>query len=104
MHAALARTAEWQRGRTIVRELHARDVAGEPAADIEAAKQLLWYACQTTSDRRGAIVVVEQRHFVTSIPTRPLTRGEELALIRMPTLSRERAKNRAARARPDRNT
>ncbi|ABS24819.1 ISAs1-like element ISAnsp13 family transposase [Anaeromyxobacter sp. Fw109-5] len=78
----LARTAERYRGHTIVRELYARDVAGNPAAAIEAAQQL-WYVCQTTTDRRGEIVAVEQRYFVTSIPTGTLTRDQELALVRM---------------------
>lgn len=32
----------------LVRELYARDVAGNPAAAIEAAQQL-WYVCQTTT-------------------------------------------------------
>jgi len=78
----LARTAEQYRGHTIVRELYAREVAGDPAADIEAAQQL-WYVCQTTTDARGQIVAVEQRYFVTSIPTGTLTRDQELALVRM---------------------
>lgn len=78
----LARTAERYRGNTIVRELYARDVADDPAAAIEAAQQL-WYVCQTTTDRRGQIVAVEQRYFVTSIPTGTLTRDEELALVRL---------------------
>src|SRR6266545_101136 len=43
----------------------------------------LWYVCQTTTDRRGEIVAVEQRYFVTSIPTGTLTRDQELALVRM---------------------
>src|SRR6266542_3695517 len=58
----LARTAERYRGHTIVRELNARDVAGNPAA---------------------AIVAAEQRYFVTSIPPGTLTRDQELALVRM---------------------
>jgi len=78
----LARTAEKYRGHTIVRELYARDVAGDPEADIEAAQQL-WYVCQTTTDRHGTCVAVEQRYFVTSIPATVLTRDEELALVRM---------------------
>lgn len=78
----LARTAEQYRGHTIVRELYARDVAGDPEADIEAAQQI-WYVCQTTTDRRGDVVAVEQRYFVTSIPAETLTRDEELALVRM---------------------
>ena len=56
--------------------------AGNPAAAIEAAQQL-WYVCQTTTDRRGEIAAVEQRYFVTSIPTGTLTRDHELALVRM---------------------
>ncbi len=78
----LARTAERYRGHTIVRELYARDVADDPAAAIEAAQQL-WYVCQTTTDRRGEIVAVEQRYFIASIPTGTLTRDQELALVRM---------------------
>jgi len=78
----LARTAERYRGQTIVRELYAREVSGDPEADIEAAQQL-WYVCQTTTDARGEIVAVEQRYFVTSIPTGTLTRDQELALVRM---------------------
>lgn len=64
----LARTAERYRGHTIERELFARTVAGDPEADIEHAQQL-WYVCQTTTDRRGECTAVEQRYFVTSIPT-----------------------------------
>ncbi len=82
LRAPLARTAERYRGHTIVRDLYARDIAGAPAAAIEAAQQL-WYVCQTTTDRRGEIVAVEQRYFVTSIPTGTLTRDEELALVRL---------------------
>ncbi len=78
----LARTAERYRGHTIVRELYARDVAGDPEADIEAAQQL-WYVCQTTTDDRGNIVTVERRYFVTSLPSAALTREQELALVRM---------------------
>lgn len=82
LRAPLARTAERCRGHTIVRELYARDVADDPAVFIEAAQQL-WYVCQTTTDHRGEIVAVEQRYFVTSIPTGTLNRDEELALVRM---------------------
>jgi hypothetical protein len=80
--APLARTAERYRGQIIERELYARDVAGDPAADIEAAQQL-WYICQTTTDGHGEVFAVEQRYFVTSIPTGALTRDQELALVRM---------------------
>jgi hypothetical protein len=82
LRTPLARTAERYRGHTIVRELYARGVAGDPGADIKAAQQL-WYVCQTTTDRRGEIVAVEQRYFVTSIPSGALTRDEELALVRL---------------------
>jgi hypothetical protein len=82
LRTPLARTAEKYQGHTIVRELHARDVVSEPAAAIEAAQQM-WYVCQTTTDARGRIVAVEQRFFVTSIPTGTLTRAEELALVRL---------------------
>ena len=78
----LARTEEKYRGQTIVRELYARDVAGDPEADIEDARQL-WYVCQTTYDRRGACSAVEQRYFVTSVPAGTLTRDDELALVRL---------------------
>jgi hypothetical protein len=78
----LARTAEKYRGHTIVRELYARDVAGDPEADIEDAQQL-WYVCQTTYDRAGGCTAVEQRYFVTSIPAGVLARDEELGLVRM---------------------
>ncbi len=78
----LARNVEKYRGHTIERELYARDVAGDPQADIEDARQL-WYVCQATYDRRGQCVAAEQRYFVTSIPTGTLTRDEELALVRM---------------------
>jgi len=78
----LARTAESYRGHTIVRELYARDVGGNPEVDIDDARQL-WYVCQSTYDRRGDCTAVEQRHFVTSIPTGTLTRDEELALVRL---------------------
>lgn len=78
----LARTVEKYRGRTVVRELFARTVAGDPEADIEHAQQL-WYVCQTTYSPAGACTAVEQRYFVTSIPEGTLTRGQELALVRM---------------------
>jgi len=78
----LARTAEKYRGQTIVRELHVRDVTDDPEADIEDAQQL-WYVCQTTYDRGGACTAVEQRYFVTSVPTGTLTHDEELAVVRM---------------------
>lgn len=78
----LARTAEKYRGHTIVRELFARTVAGDPEADIEDAQQL-WYVCQATYLPNGDCVAVEQRYFVTSIPAGTLTRDEELALVRM---------------------
>jgi hypothetical protein len=45
--------------------------------------QQLWYVCQTTTDRRGEIVAVEQRYFVTSIPAGTVTRDQELALVRL---------------------
>lgn len=77
-----ARTVERYRGHTLVREMYARDVAGDPAVDIEAAEQF-WYVLQTTSDHRGDVVAVEQRHFVTSIPAGSLTRDQELSLVRM---------------------
>jgi hypothetical protein len=78
----LALTAEKYRGHTIVRELFARTVAGEPEADITDAQQL-WYVCQATYSRTGDCTAVEQRYFVTSIPAGTLTRDEELALVRM---------------------
>ncbi len=82
LSSPLARTVERYRGHTIVRELYARDVAGDPAADIEAAQQL-WYVCQTTFRPNGECALVEQRYFVTSIPAAVLSRDEELALVRM---------------------
>ena len=78
----LARTAEKYRGHTIVRELFARTVAGDPQADIENAQQL-WYVCQATYRPDGECIAVEQRYFVVSIPVGILTRAEELALVRM---------------------
>ena len=77
----LARTAEKYRGHTIVRELFARTVAGEPAAVKDA--QQLFYVCQATYSPTGACTAVEQRYFITSIPAGALTRDEELALVRM---------------------
>src|SRR3990172_6657839 len=55
----LARTVEKCRGHTIERELYARDVAGDPEADIQDARQL-WYVCQATYDRRGECIAAEQ--------------------------------------------
>ncbi len=78
----LARTVEKYRGHTIERELYARDVASDPATDIEDARQL-WYICQATYDRGGECISAEQRYFVTSIPTGTVTRDDELALVRM---------------------
>jgi len=78
----LARTAEKYRGHRIVRELFARDVAGNSEVDIEAAQQF-WYVCQTTYLPNGDAVSVEQRYFVASIPTGTLTRDQELALVRL---------------------
>jgi hypothetical protein len=65
-----------------VRELFTRDVAVNPEVDIKAAQQF-WYVCQTTYLPNGDAVSVEQRYFVTSIPTGTLTRDQELALVRM---------------------
>ena len=48
----LARTAEKYRGGIVVRELYARDVAGDPEADIEGAEQL-WYVCRDPSATPG---------------------------------------------------
>ncbi len=78
----LARTSEKYRGNTIVRELFARTVAGEPDADIKDAQQFL-YVCQTTYRPNGDCKAAEQRYFVTSIPAGVLSRDEELALVRM---------------------
>jgi hypothetical protein len=78
----LARTVEKYRGHVIERELYAREVAGDPEADIEGAQQL-WYVCQATYDHAGECITAEQRYFVTSIPVGVLTRAEELALVRM---------------------
>jgi hypothetical protein len=78
----LARTSEKYRGHTIVRELFARTVTGDPEADIKDAQQL-WYVCQATYSATGACTAVEQRYFVTSIPEETLTRDQELALVRM---------------------
>ena len=78
----LARTAEKYRGHTIVRELFARSVAGDPEADIEDAQQL-WYVCQATYSPNGECTAAEQRYFVTSIPAETLTRDQEPALVRM---------------------
>jgi hypothetical protein len=78
----LARTTERYRGHIIVRELYARDVAGNPEADIEGAQQL-WYVCQTTYLPDGECTAVEQRYFVSSIPTGTLSHDEELLLVRM---------------------
>ena len=78
----LARTSEKYRGHTIVRELFARTVTGHPEADIEDAQQL-FYVCQATYSPNGACTAVDQRYFVTSIPTGILTRDQELALVRM---------------------
>jgi hypothetical protein len=78
----LARTVEKYRGQTIERELYARDISGDPEADIENARQL-FYVCQATYDERGECIAADQRYFVTSIPVGTLTRDEELALIRM---------------------
>jgi predicted transposase YbfD/YdcC len=78
----LARTVEQYRGQTIERELYARDVTGDPEADIEGARQL-WYVCQASYDQRGECVAADQRYFVTAIPAGTLTRDEELSLVRM---------------------
>ena len=50
--------------------------------DITDAQQL-WYVCQTTYAPNGECVAVEQRYFVTSIPARTFSRGEELTLVRL---------------------
>jgi hypothetical protein len=78
----LARTVDTYRGHTVVRELFARTVAGDPEADIDDAQQL-WYVCQATYSAEGECTAVEQRHFVTSIPEGTLARDQELALVRM---------------------
>lgn len=78
----LARTTDRCRGHRIVRELYAHDVAGSRMVDIADAQQL-WYVCQATYAHNGECVAVEQRYFVTSIPARTFSRGEELALVRL---------------------
>jgi len=78
----LARTTDRYRGHRIVRELYAHDVAGSRMVDIADAQQL-WYVCQATYAHNGECVAVEQRYFVTSIPARTFSRGEELALVRL---------------------
>ena len=78
----LARTVETNQGHTIERELYARDIGGDPEADIEDVRQL-WYVCQATYDKGGVCIAADQRYFVSSIPVGTLTRDEELALVRM---------------------
>jgi predicted transposase YbfD/YdcC len=82
MGVPLARTTDRYRGHSVVRELYAVDVAGSRMVDIADAQQL-WYVCQTTHAPNGECVAVEQRYFVTSIPSRTFSRGEELALVRL---------------------
>jgi hypothetical protein len=82
MALPLARTTERYRGHTVVRELYAHDVAESRTVDIAEVQQL-WYVCQTTYARNGECLAVEQRYFVTSLPSRTFTRGEELALVRL---------------------
>lgn len=82
MGLPLARTTDRYRGHRIVRELYALEVAGSRMVDIADAQQL-WYVCQTTYAHNGECVAVEQRYFVTSIPARTFSRGEELALVRL---------------------
>jgi hypothetical protein len=78
----LARTSETYRGNTIVRELFARSVEGDPRADMKDARQL-FYVCQKTYDPDGEYIKIEQRYFITSIPVDFLTRNEELLLVRL---------------------
>jgi hypothetical protein len=78
----LARTSERYRGHTIVRELYAYEVQDSRRVDIADAQQL-WYVCQAAYARNGACVAVEPKYFVTSIPARTFTRGEELAQVRL---------------------
>jgi len=82
MALPLARTTERYRGHTVVRELYAHDVAESRTVDIAEVQQL-WFVCQTTYARNGECLAVEQRYFVTSLPSRTFTRGEELALVRL---------------------
>jgi hypothetical protein len=82
MGLPLARTTDRYRGHRIVRELYAHDVAGSRMVDIADAQQL-WHVCQATYAPNGDCVAVEQRYFVTSVPARTFSRGEELALVRL---------------------
>jgi hypothetical protein len=82
MAVPLARTMDRYRGHRVVRELYAVDVAGSRMVDIADAQQL-WYVCQTSYAPNGECVAVEQRYFVTSVPARTFSRGEELALVRL---------------------
>jgi hypothetical protein len=81
-HEPLARSEERYRGNTIVRELYACCVAGDPQVDIKDARQL-WYVNQTTYRPDGEPIAVEQRYFVTAVPEGVLTRDEELRLVRL---------------------
>jgi len=78
----LARTEERYRANTIVRELYACTVAGDPQVDMKDARQF-FYVNQTTYGPDGDPCAVELRYFVTSLPEGMLTRDEELALVRL---------------------
>jgi len=81
-HEPLARAEERYRANTIVRELYACSVAGDPQVDFKDAQQF-FYVNQTTYGPDGEPCAVELRYFIASIPEGTLTRAEELALVRL---------------------
>ena len=78
----LARTSEKYRGNTIVRELFARTVAGDPEADIKDAQQLSTSARPPT-DLTASAKPLSSGTSSARFRRGVLTRDEELALVRM---------------------
>jgi predicted transposase YbfD/YdcC len=75
------RTEERRNGKTVTRELFVLDVEGSPVADMSDASQV-WCIRQTTK-ADGEKAVVEDRHFITSMPNGFVSDAERLALVRL---------------------
>lgn len=74
-------SAERRCGKTIARSLFVLDVADHPSVDMEGAAQVWCIRQTTTAD--GRMPVVEDRHFITSMPEGFLSDEQRLALVRL---------------------
>ena len=75
------RTEERRNGKTVTRTLFVLDVADSTVVDMAGTAQV-WCIRQTTK-AKGEKLVVEDRHFITSMPEDFLDDAERLALVRL---------------------